>query len=93
MVTASDHQSKALTTQSWRYGFRSCSVLNYEALYMIKYMHLTTSVVILFLYYTSIEFLNITILLNIFKAGPSFIFIIFTMSDWVNNKNASPSIC
>ena len=38
-------------------------------------------------------FLNIIMLLNIFSAGPSLILSIFTKSDWVNNKNASPSIC
>ena len=43
--------------------------------------------------YTSMVFLNMIILLNILRAGPSFIFRIFTISDCVNNKKASPSIC
>lgn len=34
-----------------------------------------------------------SILLNTLTAGPSFSFRNLTMSDWVSNRNASPSIC
>lgn len=37
--------------------------------------------------------LNIRMELKIFRAGPSLMLIILTMSDWVISRNASPSIC